>query len=70
MLLDPLRDRLIRSQGQIEIIAIVRHQGEADQRAAHAIIFGIDEVSQRQAPGVQSSVGSGRPLRQRFCASR
>jgi hypothetical protein len=70
MLLHPLDDRFIGSERQVELVTFVGNQREAEERAADAVIFSVEEVPQRCATGVQSSVGSGRPLRQRSCAMR
>src|SRR3712207_7311757 len=47
MLLDPVAEGLLHLQSEVELVAIVRYQGKAEKPAAHAIIFGVEEVSQR-----------------------
>ena len=55
---------------QVQFLAIVRHQRQAEQRPAPAIIFGVEEVPQCGCAAAQLSVGSGLPLRQRSSARR
>ena len=65
MPLHPLEEGLVGLQRQVELVAVVRNEREAEQRAADPIIFGVEEVPQRCRTAVQSSAGSGLPLRQR-----
>ena len=45
--LDPRLERAVPVERQVQFLAIVGHQREAQQRAAPAIIFGVEEVPQR-----------------------
>ena len=64
---DPFEQRIRGLEGQIELVAIVGDEREAEQAAADAIdILCRESIAlQRCWYAVQSSVGSGLPFRQR-----
>src|SRR6476469_7001921 len=68
--LDPFLEMPVPVERQVELLAMFRHERQAEKRSAPAVIFGIEEVSQRCAIASQSSVGSALPLRQRSWAIR
>ena len=70
MLLHPVDDGFACRERQVKVLAVVGDEREAQQRAADAVIFGIEEVPQRGCTAAQLSVGNARPLRQRSWAMR
>ncbi len=45
--LNPFLERAFPGERQIEFFAVFRNQGEAEERSAPAVIFGVEEVPQR-----------------------
>ncbi len=65
---DPGIKRAVAVQGDVEFLAaVLGHQSEAQQRAAEAIIFGVEEIAHRRivwtSAKAPSSLPSGNPCR-------
>src|SRR5947209_8735366 len=45
--LNPFDDRLVRLEGEVQFLAVVGHQSEAQERAADAVVFGVEKIAHR-----------------------